>query len=312
MRAAFFLLLALACTCQAQPSPQTFKTVFKKGEAGYNSYRIPAIITTKQDTLLAFIEARKDSQGDAGNIDLLVKRSVDHGETWSPAILIWDDKNNTCGNPAPVVDHSTGTIWLLLTWNFGSDHEGAIKAGTSKHPRHVFISSSTDDGNHWATPTRISSSARKDHWRWYATGPGNGIQLTRGPLKGRLVIPCNHSDHSDKSLHPYRVTLFIQTTMASIGKLEQSKPRKQTNLRSLNYLTVVFSNPCVPITANTTAPWPSAMTVAIHSAKSTWTMRCKLPFAKAAFFAIPFRKMEMAFSCTVTQQAKGAIISQSP
>ncbi|MCS5632558.1 MAG: glycoside hydrolase, partial [Pirellulaceae bacterium] len=126
MRTAFFILLALACTCQAQ----TFTTVFKKGEAGYNSYRIPAIIATKQDTLLAFIEARKDSQGDAGNIDLLVKRSADQGETWGPAILVWDDKNNTCGNPAPVVDQSTGTIWLLLTWNFGSDHEGAIKAGT--------------------------------------------------------------------------------------------------------------------------------------------------------------------------------------
>ena len=65
MRTAFFILLALACTSQAQTTPQTFTTVFKKGEAGYNSYRIPAIIATKQDTLLAFIEARKDSQGDA-------------------------------------------------------------------------------------------------------------------------------------------------------------------------------------------------------------------------------------------------------
>jgi sialidase-1 len=71
MRFAFFILLALACTCQAQ-TPQAFTTVFKKGEGGYNSYRIPAIITTKQHTLLAFIEARKDSQGDAGNIDLQI------------------------------------------------------------------------------------------------------------------------------------------------------------------------------------------------------------------------------------------------
>jgi sialidase-1 len=45
---------------------------------------------------------------------------------------------------------------------------------------------------------------RKPHWRWYATGPDKGIQLTRGPHVGRLVIPCNHSDHSDPTKHPYR------------------------------------------------------------------------------------------------------------
>jgi sialidase-1 len=226
MRTAFFILLALACTCQAQTTDPTFTTVFQKGEAGYTSYRIPAIIATKQHTLLAFIEARKDSQGDAGNIDLLVKRSVDHGKTWGPAILVWDDKNNTCGNPAPVVDQSTGTIWLLLTWNFGSDHEGAIKAGTSKHPRHVYVSSSTDDGNHWVTPTCISSSARKDHWRWYATGPGNGIQLTRGPHKGRLVIPCNHSDHSNTDLHPYRSHIVYSDDHGKHWQIGAIQPEK--------------------------------------------------------------------------------------
>ena len=44
----------------------------------------------------------------------------------------------------------------------------------------------------------------KPHWRWYATGPDKGIQLTRGEFAGRLVVPCNHSDHSDSKRHPYR------------------------------------------------------------------------------------------------------------
>ena len=43
---------------------------------------------------------------------------------------------------------------------------------------------------------------RQDHWRWYATGPDKGIQLTRGAYAGRLVIPCNHSDHSDPQTAP--------------------------------------------------------------------------------------------------------------
>ena len=32
-------------------------------------------------------------------------------------------------------------------------------------------------------------------WTWYATGPGNGIQL-RG---GRLVVPCNHRTRDGRS-----------------------------------------------------------------------------------------------------------------
>ncbi|MBH55450.1 MAG: hypothetical protein CMI18_14050 [Opitutaceae bacterium] len=49
-----------------------------------------------------------------------------------------------------------------------------------------------------AKPGRSQKSfrtfARRIGAGWYATGPGNGIQLTRGPHNGRLVIPANHSD----------------------------------------------------------------------------------------------------------------------
>jgi len=55
----------------------------------------------------------------------------------------------------------------------------------------------------WERPRDISASVRKPHWRWYATGPGNAIQLTRGAHAGRLLIPCNHSDHEAEG-HPYR------------------------------------------------------------------------------------------------------------
>lgn len=186
------------------PKPLPHTKVFESGVGGYHTYRIPAVIATQQGTLLAFCEGRKSGGGDAGNIDMLVKRSEDGGETWSEAQVIWDDGNNTCGNASPVVDQETGIIWLLLTWNLGSDHERQIMAGESQEPRHVYVCSSEDDGQTWSEPKLISDTTRRSHWRWYATGPGNAIQLTRGEHQGRLLSPANHSDHENPDVHPYR------------------------------------------------------------------------------------------------------------
>ncbi|MCA9265310.1 MAG: exo-alpha-sialidase [Planctomycetales bacterium] len=190
------------------PKPLPHVAVFTTGEGGYHTYRIPAIVVTKKGTLLAFCEGRREGRGDAGDIDMLVSRSTDLGQTWSEPIVVWNDAQNTCGNPAPVVDQQTGVIWLPMTWNLGSDHEREIMAGKSQDARHVYVTHSADDGLTWAEPTRISDTVRRAHWRWYATGPGNAIQLTRGDHQGRLVIPANHSDHSDDATHPYRSHVF--------------------------------------------------------------------------------------------------------
>jgi sialidase-1 len=162
--------------------------VYTSGEDGYDTYRIPSVIVTAKGTVLAFCEGRRNSRGDAGDIDIVLKRSNDGGRTFSEQQVVWDDGTNTCGNPCPVVDGATGTIWLLLTHNLGTDHERDIVAGKSENTRTVWVTSSSDDGLTWAEPVEITSSTKKPGWAWYATGPGCGIQ-TRS---GRLVIPCDH------------------------------------------------------------------------------------------------------------------------
>ena len=50
----------------AESSGGLFQTdVFVSGESGYNTYRIPALLTTDKGTVLAFAEARKNSHSDA-------------------------------------------------------------------------------------------------------------------------------------------------------------------------------------------------------------------------------------------------------
>lgn len=166
--------------------------IFKQRTDGYACFRIPAIIKTTDGTLLAFAEARKLNCSDEMDIDLVMKRSTDHGKTWSDMIMVWDDGGNTCGNPAPVVDAATGKIHLLMTWNLGEDTIGEINNGTSTDTRRVFVTNSIDDGLTWQTPREITSSVKLPEWGWYATGPCHGIQLTKGQYAGRMVIPCDN------------------------------------------------------------------------------------------------------------------------
>ncbi|MGF1925365.1 MAG: sialidase family protein [Bacteroidia bacterium] len=201
----FMLSVALGgCGKESMPIPEpkppvvpttgnnSYNHIFKSNEGGYYCFRIPAIIKTKAGTLLAFAEARKNNCGDEGDIDMVVKRSTDKGKTWSALSVIWTDGDNTCGNPAPVVDQNTGKIHLLMTWNLGTDDISTINNGTSKDTRRVYKTSSVDDGNTWARPQEITADVKLAAWGWYATGPCHGIQISKGQYQGRLVIPCDN------------------------------------------------------------------------------------------------------------------------
>jgi sialidase-1 len=180
------VFLAVAAPAPAAGPEQA--PVFVSGRDGYHTYRIPALLVTKKGTLLAFCEGRKKGRGDAGDIDLLLKRSFDGGQTWAKTQVVWDDGANTCGNPCPVLDARTGTVWLLLTHNLGRDTEAQITNGTAKGTRTVWVTKSADDGATWDKPVEITRDVKRPDWTWYATGPGVGIQLKGG----RLVVPCDN------------------------------------------------------------------------------------------------------------------------
>jgi len=179
--------------------------LFISGAGNYQTYRIPALVVTVAGTILAFCEGRRDSSSDSGQIDLLLRRSSDGGSAWSEPQIIATEPDVTCGNPCPVVDQHTGTIWLPFCRNFADGPEGLITEG--KAPRTVWLTSSQDDGLTWAEPREITSTTKDPSWTWYATGPTHGIQLT----SGRLVIPCDHmvGVHFDRQKDPYHSHVII-------------------------------------------------------------------------------------------------------
>lgn len=173
--------------------------LFISGADGYHTYRIPSMIVTAQGAVLAFCEGRKNGRSDTGDIDMLVKRSTDGGASWSGPQTVWDDDENTCGNPCPVVDRDTGVIYLLMTHNLGIDRESEIIDLASQGTRTVWLTYSDDDGVTWHPPREITATVKQPDWTWYATGPGAGIQLT----DGRLIIPCDHIEADTKRYYSH-------------------------------------------------------------------------------------------------------------
>ncbi len=203
-----YLLILTLFICSLQTSAaRKYSVVFRSGTDGHDTYRIPAIIRLHDGTLLAFAEGRVKSSDDFGNIDIVLKRSKDNGQTWGPQITVADYGNLQAGNPAPVVDLTDpdfphGRIFLF--YNTGNNHEDEVRKGNGC--REVWYKTSTDGGITWTEAVNISSQVHRPYhpevnkaysfaedWRSYANTPGHAMQFESGRLRGRIVVAANHS-----------------------------------------------------------------------------------------------------------------------
>ncbi len=184
-----FTLLAPAVL--AAQSPPTHVDVFVSGTLGYHTFRIPAIETAPDGSLLAFAEARKYNANDPGygkqDIDLVVRRSTDHGKSWSAMKVIEDPGELwSAANPASVVDRESKRVWLLYLRckpGRGTDH---ARPGTDDSQ--IIARTSDDNGQTWSEPidlTNVSRDMADAKWGASVVGPGGMIQDRRG----RLVAP---------------------------------------------------------------------------------------------------------------------------
>ncbi len=168
--------------------------VFVAGKDGFKSVRIPSVLVTQAGTVLAFAEGRA-AHADQANNKLILKRSRDGGRTWGAVQVIADDGANTLNNPTVVEERQSGRVLLMYqSYPAGlSERDGKIKPGHDG-PAIVrnFLIHSDDDGVTWSKPDDVTrTTKRPERVTITAVGPGLGIQLTRGPHAGRLLMPFN-------------------------------------------------------------------------------------------------------------------------
>lgn len=193
--------------CLTMHAQQKFVPVFVSGTDGYKSFRIPAIVNMPNGNLLAFCEGRVNGAGDYGNIDIVMKRSIDKGKTWSILQVVADYGDQQLCNPAPVVDLSdplypNGRIFLF--YNTGNNHEGEILNG--KGIKYCMYKTSADGGVTWSDPIDITEQVHRpkqpsvnpkydfsEDWRYYANTPGHAMQFQSGKYQGRIFVAANHS-----------------------------------------------------------------------------------------------------------------------
>jgi len=101
--------------------PMLRKTnIFAAGEADYALYRIPGVVVTAKGTLLAYCEARKSSRGDWGTIDVMLRRSTDGGQTWTPMRKIVEvDPETVQQNPVALAQL---WAWIDTASQLGTAH----------------------------------------------------------------------------------------------------------------------------------------------------------------------------------------------
>lgn len=204
----FIFLLAIQLGWSQEPV-----SIFKSGDDGYKSYRIPAIVAFSKNNIIAIAEGRVNNAGDYGNIDIVMKSSKDGGKTWSALKQVVDVGNLQAGNPAPVIDmqdprYPKGRLFIF--YNVGNDHEGEVRKGNGY--RTVWYVASTDQGQTWGQPVEITTQVHrpnkpdvnpswnfKEDWRSYANTPGHAMQIEAGKYKGRIYVAANHSAGNPQS-----------------------------------------------------------------------------------------------------------------
>lgn len=192
--------------------------IYQPGDYNSTNYRIPAVITAQDGSIVVATDKRKFNEGDLPeDIDIVCNRSLDGGHSWSDPFTI------ALGTG---VNHGFGDC--ALAWS--NDNNGLIAGfvggpglwySTPSNPIRTYIAKSYDNGQTWTTPVDITNFIFGDNcivpeqrtWRASFFGSGNGLRTSTGRIifvaairETTAQILYNHAVYSDDNGQTWHVS----------------------------------------------------------------------------------------------------------
>ena len=166
--------------------------LYRPGDYGSTNWRIPTICCLSDGTLLAVCDKRKYNEADLPeDIDIVIRRSVDNGRTWSEPRTIAQGTGRKHGfGDAALVECQNGDVVCVYVGGNG------LFASSQEDPIRSYVRRSSDKGVTWSEPEDITfqlwgDQATRPACRSYRAsffGSGNGLRLTRGEHAGRIMF----------------------------------------------------------------------------------------------------------------------------
>ena len=177
----------------------------KHMDDGVHTYRIPALATTPQGTLLCAYDMRRRKSRDLQeDIDVGLIRSTNGGQTWEPQRVVMDmgewgglpQEENGVGDPGILVDQVTGEIFVSAVWMWGKPgkhqwvEDGSEPGYEIASTAQFMMVRSKDEGLTWSDPENLTRTLKDPEWWLFAPAPNQGITLA----DGTLVMPTQGRD----------------------------------------------------------------------------------------------------------------------
>ena len=192
--------------------------VRKAGDDGSKAYRIPGLVTTNKGTLLAVYDVRYNNSKDLQeHIDIGLSRSTDGGRTWEKMrrpIAFGEQgglpmAQNGAGDPAILVDKTTGEAWIASIWTHGMGVATAwwstVPGISPDYTAQLVMCKSSDDGRTWSRPVSVTPQIKDSAWAFFFQGPGRGITTS----DGTIVFASQYTDF-DAGRTPHAGIIYSQ------------------------------------------------------------------------------------------------------
>lgn len=160
--------------------------VFKQGDAGSKFYRIPAVTTAADGSIVVVADKRITCLWDLPNdIDVVCRRSEDMGRTWSETVTIAGEGTTSgYGDPALVLDRKSGNLLCLMASGNG------LWQSNAENPARLMMAVSKDNGQSWSAPREITpqiygpdcQDSIRSKWYGAFISSGNALQLKDGRI----------------------------------------------------------------------------------------------------------------------------------